>query len=98
MISARKLTFTIHEYDFAQRAKSHGATGNRNVVLDAAHNLPDEEFFELRAHVQALIEKAVKRTEAALAEMGVEIDMRFPMHARSSYQGPIGKEDADKQP
>lgn len=98
MTSLRDLTFALHEYDFAQRAQSHGARSSIEVLLHAIRNLPAAEMEELRGNVERLIEKSVTRTEVALQNLGIDLDMKFPPNARSAYQTPLSRAEADKAP
>lgn len=84
MLSIEKLTIAIAEHDFAMRAASHGARGSRAVLLDAIRNMPERCLASVRVAVEEAISTEVARTEAALAALGVQIDMRFPFHARAS--------------
>lgn len=88
MISLEQLSLALEEYDFAKRAATYGAVGNRNVLADAIKNLPTQELNELRPHLKSLIEAAVARTEQRIVEMGVEIDMDFPPYVRSLRSEP----------
>ena len=97
-ISARALTFALHEHDFAVRAASYGI-GSRETVISAVSNLPQPELEELKKTLRVLVKAAVMRTEAALRDMEVDLDMKcHPMNVRSSYKTPIGRAEADKQP
>lgn len=97
-ISARALTFAVHEHDFAMIAKNHGCL-SRNAIAAAIQNLPDPEYREAVIVMERLINIAAERTAAALNDMGIVLDMKHhPMIARSSYKTPISQAEADKQP
>ena len=88
MAKIEEVTLALAEHDFAMRAASHGARGGKRVLLDAIRNLPESALAGVRNAVSEAIQNEVARTELALGELGLEIDMQFPFHARSAYSDP----------
>lgn len=86
--SLKKISQAIGEWDYAMRSSSHGAQGNRDVLLHAIRNLPSPELDKLRPLVETVIKEAVARTQTALLELGITLDEPHPLRVKASIDDP----------